>query len=160
MESLSGGRKLNKFAFFNGKALRRISSASRLTLSQRFMLASLVIMVAGMVGIGWWVSQQIEAGVIHRTAATTALFVDSFISPHLQELGQASGLSPDHQQMLSELMQNTPLGKQIVGFKVWSPAGKVLFSTDFLGGRPHLSLAQRADYGVPWPGDFGYQQPR
>jgi len=108
----------------------RLPSAPRLTLSQRFMLASLVIMVAGMVGIGRWVSQQIEVGVIHRTAATTALFVDSFISPNLQELGQASVLSPEHQKLLSELMQNTPLGKQIVGFKVWSPTGKVLFSTD------------------------------
>jgi hypothetical protein len=45
----------------------------RLSLAQRFMLASLVILVAGMLGIGWWVGQQIEAGVVHRTAATTAL---------------------------------------------------------------------------------------
>jgi signal transduction histidine kinase len=101
-----------------------------ITLSQRFMLASLVILVAGMLGIGWWVSQQIEAGVIHRTSATTALFVDSFVSLHLQELGQAGLLSPDHQQMLSDLMRDTPLGKQIVAFKVWVPPGKVLFSTD------------------------------
>ena len=131
MDSLSDRRKTKKFAIFSVSALRgRLPSTPRLTLSQRFMLASLVIMVAGMVGIGRWVSQQIEVGVIHRTAATTALFVDSFISPNLQELGQASVLSPEHQKLLSELMQNTPLGKQIVGFKVWSPAGKVLFSTD------------------------------
>ena len=131
MEYLSGKRKALGFGFFGAVAPPgNIQTKPRLTLSQRFTLASLVILVAGMVGIGRWVSQQIEGGVIHRTAATTALFVDSFVSPHLQELGQTGVLSAEQQQLLSELMQNTPLGKQIVAFKVWSPAGKVLFSTD------------------------------
>lgn len=55
----------------------------RLNLTQRFMLGSLIILVAGMVGIGWWVGQQIELGVVQRTAATTALYVDSFVAPNL-----------------------------------------------------------------------------
>ena len=42
-------------------------------LSQRFMIASLVILLAGMLGIGVWVEKQIETGVIHRTGVTTAL---------------------------------------------------------------------------------------
>ena len=52
-----------------------------LNLSQRFMLASLVILLAGMIGIGAWVQQQIVAGVINRTGATTAIYVDSFVAP-------------------------------------------------------------------------------
>ena len=131
MEYLSGKRKALGFGFFRAVAPPgNIQTKPRLTLSQRFMLASLVILVIGMVGIGRWVSQQIEAGVIHRTAATTALFVDSFVSPHLQELGQTGVLSSEQQQLLSELMQNTPLGKQIVAFKVWTLPGEVLYSTD------------------------------
>ena len=42
------------------------------TLAQRFMLASLIILIAGMAGIGIWVGDQIKNGVIHRTGATTA----------------------------------------------------------------------------------------
>jgi hypothetical protein len=53
----------------------------RLSLAQRFMLASLVIFVAGMIGLGAWIGQQIASAIVHHTAATTALYVDSFIAP-------------------------------------------------------------------------------
>lgn len=103
---------------------------TQLTLSQRFMLAGLVILLAGMVGIGAWVAKQIETGVIHRTGATTALYVDSFVAPNLQELGQSSELLPSHVEKLSKLLQDTPMGHQIVAFKVWDTRGRLLYSTD------------------------------
>jgi len=101
-----------------------------LSLSQRFMIASLVILFAGMLGIGTWVENQIETGVIHRTGVTTALYVDSFVSPNLQELGSSNELLPEHVEMLSKLVQSTPMGRQIVAFKVWDTRGRLLYSTD------------------------------
>ena len=101
----------------------------RLSLLQRFLLASLVILVGGMIGLGEWVGGQIEQGVVHRTAATTALYVDSFIAPNLQELAQGDSLTQEHINTLNHLLQDTALGKQIVSFKLWSTGGKVLFST-------------------------------
>ncbi|MEX2029653.1 MAG: sensor histidine kinase [Anaerolineales bacterium] len=101
-----------------------------LSLSQRFMLAGLVILFAGMVGIGAWVEEQIETGVVHRTGATTALYVDSFVAPILQELGGSDELLPDHVERLRSLLQSTPLGQQIVAFKVWDTRGRLLYSTD------------------------------
>jgi signal transduction histidine kinase len=101
-----------------------------LSLAQRFMVASLVILLVGTLGIGWWVGQQIAAGVIHRTAATTALYVDSFIAPNLQELAQGGPLTPEHVATLSRLLQDTPLGHQIVAFKVWDAHSRALYSTD------------------------------
>jgi len=59
------------------------SLLNRLSLAQQFMLASLVILLTGMLIIGWWIGQQIEARVINQTAGVTALYVDSFISSHL-----------------------------------------------------------------------------
>ena len=106
------------------------STVLRLTLSQRFMLASFVILLAGMAGIGAWVARQIEAGVIHRTGATTALYLDSFVAPNLQELGRSNELLPEHAEALRKLLQDTPLGQQIVAFKVWDTQGRVLYSTD------------------------------
>jgi len=100
------------------------------TLSQRFMLASLIILIAGMAGIGIWVWDQIKNGVIHRTGATTALYVDSFVAPLLQQLGSAGALSPELHQQLDKLLQDTPMGQQIVTLKVWDPTGKVVYSTD------------------------------
>jgi len=105
------------------------------TLSQRFMLASLIILIAGMAGIGIWVGDQIKNGVIHRTGATTALYVDSFVAPLLQQLGSAGALSPELHQQLDKLLQDTPMGQQIVTFKVWDPTGKVVYSTDETTGQ-------------------------
>jgi signal transduction histidine kinase len=94
------------------------------------MLASLIILIAGMAGIGFWVGNEISRGVIHRTGATTALYVDSFVAPLLQELGNANAPSPQNMEQLSRLLQDTPMGKQIVTFRVWDMSGKVIFSTD------------------------------
>ena len=94
------------------------------------MIASLVILLAGMLGIGTWIEKQIEAGVIHRTGVTTALYVDSFVAPNLQELGFSSELQPVHVETLSKLVQSTPMGRQIVAFKVWDTRGRLLYSTD------------------------------
>ena len=100
------------------------------TLAQRFMLASLIILIAGMLGIGLWTGNEIKNGVIHRTGATTALYVDSFVAPLLQELGATGALTPQHHEQLSKLLQDTSMGQQIVTFRVWDPTGKVIYSTD------------------------------
>src|SRR3954453_20693112 len=102
----------------------------RLTLAQQFMLAGLFVLMVAALGVGWWVSQQIEAGVVRRAGATAALYVDSFIAPYLQELGQQPALTPEHTKALHNLLRDTPLGQQIVAFKVWDPTGRLLYSTD------------------------------
>ncbi len=102
----------------------------RLSLAQRFMLASLVILVSGMVGVAWWVGQQIEIGVVDRTAATTALYVNSFIAPELQELATSDSLTPGHVAMLNKLLHQTDFGKQIVSFKIWNRQGRILYSSN------------------------------
>ena len=104
--------------------------ASRLSLTQRFALACLVILVTGAVVIGRWVSDEIESGVIRRTSAITALYVDSFVSPHLQGIEAGAGLSESDIGQLRGLLEGTPLGKKIVSFKVWSTEGEVLFATN------------------------------
>lgn len=103
---------------------------TRLTLARQFMIASLIILVAAALGLGWWVGQQIERSVVHRTAATTALFVDSFVSPNLQELSAGGSLSPAAVATLDRLLEETPLGREIVAFKVWNEAGTVLYSAE------------------------------
>ncbi len=103
---------------------------ARLNLTGRYILASLVIILLAMLGIGWWVNQQISTGVIHRTSATTALFVESFIASRLQELDKSGELTQENVNLLDQLITNTSLGKQIVAFKVWDTSGVVQFSTD------------------------------
>jgi signal transduction histidine kinase len=101
-----------------------------LSLARRFMLASLVILVTGMFGIGVWISHRIESGVIHRTSATTALYVDSFIQPHLQELAESDTISPESARELDWDLFNTALGEEIAAFKVWNRDGVVVYSME------------------------------
>jgi signal transduction histidine kinase len=110
--------------------LRSDRLLQHLSLAQRFMLASLVILMLGMLGIGWWVGQQIAAGVIHRSAATAALYMDSFVAPNLQELAQRDSLTVEHMASLDRLLQDTSLGRQIAAFKVWDAHGRILYSTE------------------------------
>ena len=110
--------------------LRIAKLLKQLSLAQRFMLASLLILVTGMLGLGWWIGQQIAAGVVQNTAATTALYVDSFIAPEVQELSQRDALAPEHLANLRGLLQNTPLGQQIAAFKIWNAQGRILYSAE------------------------------
>ncbi len=100
------------------------------SLARQFILASLIILVAGMIVIGWWVGQQIKVGVINRTAAATALYLDSFVAPQIQELGRGASLAPGHTVILGRLLEDTPLGVHIVAFKIWDAEGRILYSTN------------------------------
>jgi signal transduction histidine kinase len=101
---------------------------TKFSLARQFLVISLVILVTGMLVIGAWVSQQIEQSVLNRTAAITALYVDSFVSPHLQSLQDGDRLSPNELADLGRLLAETSLGQQIVSFKIWSSEGQVLYN--------------------------------
>jgi len=102
----------------------------RLTLVHQLMLASLVVLAAGMLGVGWWIGQQIQRGVMKQTAATTAFYVDSFVASHLQSLAYRTDLLPEQVAHLHNLLRETPLGRHIVTFKVWDAQGVIRYSTD------------------------------
>ena len=117
----------------------------RLNLAQQFMLASLIVLVVGMAGIGAWVARQIEDGVVQRSAATTALYVDSLVAPPLQELAESDALSSEAKGRLEWLFADTPLGREVRLFQVWDPDGKVVFST--VPGLVGQELQVDPDYG-------------
>ncbi len=102
----------------------------RLSLFQRFSLIGFVVMVLGTLGIGWWLGDQIKAGVIRDSASTSALYMDSFVTPNLQELNSSTSLSPGRISMLSKVLAQTSIGRQIVTFKVWDHQGRILYSSD------------------------------
>ncbi|MDK1046199.1 MAG: sensor histidine kinase [Anaerolineales bacterium] len=120
---------------------------TRLSFARQFMLLSFLILLGGMGIIGLWVGQQIELGVINRTAAVTSLYVDSFVAPLVQDLSHSDRLGAPQVASLDRLLRETSLGREIVAFKVWSPDGFVLYSpNEELIGRKfrvdeHLEIA-------------------
>ena len=103
---------------------------NRFSLAQKFSLTSLLVLVLSGLALGWWVGREIERGVIHRSAATTALYVENFLRPQLQELGRNEMLSSETFKNLDGLLEQTSLGEQIVRFRVWGRGGLVLYSTN------------------------------
>lgn len=100
------------------------------TLAQRFRLTSIVVLALGMLGVGWWVSRQIETGVTQGTAETTALYMQSFVAPRVQELADGPALTDEHVAALRSLLVDTPLGTQIVAFKIWGADGRLVYSAE------------------------------
>lgn len=103
---------------------------SRVTFARQFLLTSFLILLSGMVVIGLWIGWQIKIGVINRTAGVTALYVDSFIAPHLQGLTDNSQLGNAQLQALDMLLSGTPLGQRVVAFKIWGADGRILYSNN------------------------------
>jgi signal transduction histidine kinase len=102
----------------------------RFSLVQRFTIVSFVVMILGMISIGRWVAEEIKISVINETAATTALYMDSFVSPNLQELGSSTTLTPQHLEALSNLLSDTNLGRQTVTMKIWSSDHHIIYSNN------------------------------
>lgn len=102
----------------------------RLTLPGQFLLAGAVVMVLAMLVVGSWVSKRIEAAVVENSAASAALFMESFISPLGQELTETDTLSPPARQALAEIFNGTSLGERVVSYKIWLPGGRVVHSSD------------------------------
>ena len=103
---------------------------SQISLTKRFAVVSFAILITGMLVIGWWVTKQIETGVLNRTASVTASFVNSALAPHLQELKHSDEISQHRLEALNELLTESDLGQRIVSFKIWSTDGRILYSPE------------------------------
>ena len=103
---------------------------ARFSLVRLLLAQGGVILLAGMLVIGIWVQREIESGVISRAGTVTSLYVDSFVSPHLQSLAHNGQLGEADRVALGRLLSGTALGQHIVAFKIWTADGRVLYSTN------------------------------
>ena len=102
--------------------------AAHLSLAGQFLLVGLVVLTAAMIVVGVWVGTQIESGVLNQASSVTGLYVDSVISPYLQSMAQQPVLPASQIDVLDRALTNTPLGDNIVAFRVWSLDGTVAYS--------------------------------
>ena len=113
---------------------RRVAHALGLaqanSLARRFLLASLLVLGVGGVVIGWWVGDQLERGIVDRTASITGLYVESIIEPHLATLASGEWLHDEDIAALDELLTNTAFAEDIVSLKIWRPDGVIEYSPD------------------------------
>lgn len=101
-----------------------------LSLAAQFALAGSLVLLAGMLVIGSWVTRQIEDGVTRNTASASALYMESILSPLSQELASAGTLSPSARRAIDEILTNKPIGNRITSFKIWKPGGEIVYSSN------------------------------
>lgn len=105
-------------------------SADGPSLASQFVLAAAGVLLFGMAAIGFWVSGRIQDSVIHNSATTTALFVDSIIAPLTQELGQSQTLGEGARLALAETLSQGVLSEKLFAFKIWKLDGTIVFSNE------------------------------
>src|SRR6516225_2873481 len=100
-----------------------------LSLVKQFVLMACIVVGAGMIVLGSFVSAEIEEDVIHNAAVSTSLYVSSFNETYIEELTNGSELSEASLQALDTSFIDTELGRQIMSVKIWRPDGTVVYTT-------------------------------
>ena len=100
----------------------------RHSLARRYLAANLVVVVLASLAVAAWVGIQLENGVLNRTAAVTALYIESFVEPELVSMSESPARPPSSVAALDSLLASTELGERVVSFRVWSPDGTIVYS--------------------------------
>lgn len=100
------------------------------SLAGQFAAAGSLVLLAGMMAIGIWVTRQIEDGVTRNTASTTALYMESILAPLAQELASSDVLSQGARRAVDEILLHTAIGDRLASFKIWKQDGLVVYSSE------------------------------
>ncbi|MBD9528352.1 sensor histidine kinase [Paracoccus sp. PAR01] len=100
------------------------------TLATRYALASGIVLILAALLISSFITRRIEANVVSNSANSTALFMDSVLSPLAQDLATQDRLGPGAQQALDEIFLNTPLADRVLSYKIWKPGGLIAQASD------------------------------
>ncbi len=101
-----------------------------LSLAVQFAVLGGVVILAAALAVGTVVAKRIEEVVVSNTANATALYMESFVAPLTQELTQQETLSDRSKKDISQLLDQTELGRRVVSYKVWRNGGLISDSSN------------------------------
>lgn len=106
------------------------------TLSKQFAVAGGVVMLAAATFAGLLISMIVSKTTVEETAAATALFMDNFLSSHVQSLATAEVLPTEVKTALDKLLESDAFENRFPHLEIWKPNGLIVYSTsDELIGR-------------------------
>jgi signal transduction histidine kinase len=94
----------------------------------QFLAFGLIVLVGGMLTIGFWIQREIREAVINRTAGVTSLYLNAMLSPHIESLRDGRTLDASAVESLDRILEGPGLARDIVAFKMWAADGTVLYS--------------------------------
>ncbi|MGL4395967.1 MAG: sensor histidine kinase, partial [Hyphomicrobium sp.] len=118
-----------------------------LDIATQFVVAATTIIGFGLSALAWWAGERIERGVVEHAVASAALHLDAFVEPHVQDLTRGGVLSDASQASLTRLTEVAHHPTAVSGIRIWSPGGKLVFST-YAGDTGAADSAPAASIGM------------
>lgn len=103
---------------------------NRLSFSRQFLLAIVAALAVGMAVIGSWIGKQIETNAVNRTAAISAVYLESMSAAQLQEWQRSGIVGEDAHAKLDRIFVDGPLHREVLRFKLWDRNGQIVYSND------------------------------
>ncbi len=100
-----------------------------LNLAQQFALVSFIILLVGMLLLGWWVTEQIQNAVFRQVTEVTSSYIDSFVAPYINAYLNNGFISPAMEARFSQELNEANFGHQVVTVKIWDRQGHILYSS-------------------------------
>jgi signal transduction histidine kinase len=124
-----------------------------LRLPHRFAVGACLLVLAGMTCIGFYVTEHIREHAIQRAAGGVALYMDSAVERHVQELAAKSTLSEENLHALERLLSPASMHRPVVAFRIWKDDTIIFGNEHQLIGRtfpitPTRKLATEGHLGV------------
>ena len=118
------------------KLTRRLD---RFSLTQQFLGLTTLILIGGMLVIGYWVGRQIEANTIQRAVSIASTYVESILVAQKDDWSVAQLDDATH-DALDRVFLTGPLQRIVVRFKFWHPDGTIFYSSDHTQIGQHLKM--------------------
>ncbi len=104
-------------------------SWTALDLERKFLITAALTVLMSMAVLGYWVEQRIRTGWIRGMAETGAVYLESFLAPHVEAL---FGTGPEAEQAREDvrsLLSNSRLAERVAIIKLWDLNGELRFTT-------------------------------
>jgi signal transduction histidine kinase len=99
----------------------------RMERAHKYATAVAILVVCGVIYVCSFLGSYIEEAFGNKAAASTALYMDSFVEPLVQSLASAPSLPPEARGALERLLSPASIGKPIVTFRLWV-GNRIVFS--------------------------------
>ncbi len=105
-------------------------AVTRLSFSRQFMLAIIAVLTIGMLVIGSWIGHLIETNALNRTAAISAVYLESMSAAQLHEWPRDGTVDSETHNELDRIFVDGPLHREVLRFKLWDTHGRIDYSND------------------------------
>jgi signal transduction histidine kinase len=102
----------------------------KMSFSRQFLLAIISILAVGMLVIGSWIAHLIETNALDRTAAISAIYLESMSAAELHEWPNGGIADSETHAELDKLFIEGPLHREVLRFKLWDASGRIDYSND------------------------------